>query len=134
MRLNFGITAAILVLAAPAFAQTIAPKTIAATAPTGKEWQIGFYAALNPDCSGAGDVDARLTKKPQNGSVELEQGLGFSVYLPNSPLYVCNTKQVQGTRVKYTSKDGYIGKDAFEVEVLDPRGGDFVFKYAVTVK
>ena len=79
-------------------------------------------------------MDARLTKKPQNGSVELEQGLGFSVYLPNSPLYVCNTKQVQGTRIKYTSKDGYIGKDAFEVEVLDPRGGDFVFKYAVTVK
>ena len=54
MKLNFGITAAILVLAAPAFAQTIAPKTIAATAPTGKEWQIGFYAALNPDCSGGG--------------------------------------------------------------------------------
>jgi len=107
---------------------------MAVTVPVGKERQVGFFAALNPDCSLAGEVDGRLIKKPQNGSVELEQGLGFTSYRQNSPFSVCNTKQVQGIRIKYTSKEGYIGKDAFEVEFLDPRGADFVYKYSVTVK
>lgn len=134
MKLNFGVVAAVLALSASALAQTIAPVTVSRTVPTGKEWQIGFYAALNPDCSGAGDIDARLTKKPQGGAVELEPGLGFTTYQQNNPLNVCNTKQVQGVRVKYTSKEGYTGKDSFEVEILDPRGADFVLKYSVTVK
>ncbi len=134
MKLNFGVAAAVLVLSTPAFAQTVAPRMNASTVPTAKERQIGFYAALNPDCSGAGDVEARLIKQPQNGSVELEQGLGFSIYPPNNIFYVCNTKQVQGIRVKYTSKEGYVGKDAFEVELLDPRGYDYVWKFSVTVK
>ena len=134
MKLNFGVAVAVLALSASAFAQTIAPVTVSRTVPTGKEWQIGFYAALNPDCSGAGDIDVRLTKKPQNGAVELEPGPGFPIYQQNSPLHVCNVKQVQGIRVKYTSKEGYIGRDAFDLELLDPRGNDFVVKYSVTVK
>lgn len=134
MKFNFAATAAVLVVSTSVCAQTIAPVTISRTVPTGKEWQIGFYAALNPDCSGAGDIDARLIKKPENGTVELEQGPGFTTYQQTSPLHVCNIKHVQGIRVKYTSKDGYIGKDFFELEFLDPRGNDYVLKYSVIVK
>ena len=32
------------------------------------------------------------------------------------------------------SKEGFAGKDAFEVEFIGPLGGNFVWKYSVTVK
>ena len=123
-------------LSVVAFAQTVAPLVLAPIVPTGKPRQVGFFAAINPDCSSSGDTDARIIKKPEHGEVELEQGSGFATatYKQDNPRYACNAKAVQGTRVKYTSKDGYIGKDAFEVEFLYSPAGDAIWKFAVTVK
>jgi hypothetical protein len=134
MRSGFVFPAAILLLSASALGQTIAPVTNAVVVPTGKTRQVGFFTSINPDCTGAGDIDPRLIKQPQEGTVELEAGPGFPNYPQNNPRNVCNVKQVQGIRIKYTSKEGYIGKDFFEVEFIAPMGSDIIWKYAVTVK
>ena len=78
---------------------------------------------------------SRVTKQPKNGTLEVEPGPGYSTYLDKDPArFACNSKQSQGIRIKYTSKEGFIGKDAFEVEFLTPNGGDVTWKYSVEVK
>jgi hypothetical protein len=134
MKLWFAAPAAALLLAGPVLAQTLPPQTMTPTVPTGKQRQVGFFTQVNPDCTSAGDIDARVTKEPKSGKVELEQGLGFPLYAQTSPLAKCNGKQVQGFRVLYRSNDAFAGKDAFDVEFIGPLGGNFVWKYTVTVK
>jgi len=121
-------------VSAPVLAQTIPPAVIAPTVPSGKTRQIGFFTAINPDCTGAGDIDSRIIKKPLNGDVQLEPGPGFANFPATNPRSACNAKQVQGVKVIYTSKDGYIGKDNFELEFIGPTGIDNIWKYTVTVK
>lgn len=121
-----------LTIAMPVFAQTPTP-TISATVPTGKARQVGFFAPLNPDCTSAGDTDSRIIKQPQSGTVELEPGSGFVNYPATNIRSACNSKSVQGVRIIYTAKEGFIGRDQFEVEFL-AGGGDAIWKYSVTVK
>lgn len=134
MRLGFIVPVLLLSMSGWALAQSQPPATFTPVVPSGKNRQVGFFTALNPDCTSAGDIDARVTKQAQNGGVELEPGTGFAVFPEKNPRAACNTKQVQGIRIKYTSKDGYIGKDTFEVEFLTPGGADLTWKYSVTVK
>lgn len=134
MKLAVSVPVLLLTMSGWALAQSQPPVTLTPVVPSGKMRQVGFFTSLNPDCSGTGDIDARIIKQPQNGAVEVEPGTGFANYAQNNPRVACNTKQVQGIRVKYTSKDGYIGKDTFDVEFLTPVGGDLTWKYSVTVK
>jgi hypothetical protein len=121
-------------IAMPVLAQTTPPATVTPTVPTGKARQVGFFAPINPDCTSAGDTDSRVIKQPHNGTVELEPGSGFATYPATNPRSACNAKQVQGVKIIYTSKEGFTGKDQFELEFLTPSGGDVIWKYAVTVK
>jgi hypothetical protein len=134
MKSAFILPLTFLALTVPLLAQTTPPATVAVTVPTGKPRQVGFFAPINPDCTTAGDTDTRIVKQPQNGTVEVEAGSGFAVYPEKNPRSACNAKQLQGIRIKYQSKEAYIGKDTFEVEFLSPNGGDVIWKYAVTVK
>jgi hypothetical protein len=134
MKFRFAGCAAAVLLTGPVLAQTLPPQTKTPTVPTGKQRQVGFFYQLNPDCSSAGDIDSRLTKEPKNGKAELEQGLGFPFFTPDSPFAKCNGKQVQGVKVLYQSNEGFTGKDAFDVEFIGPLGGNYVWKYTVTVK
>jgi hypothetical protein len=117
-----------------AFAQTQPPVVLAPTVPTGKQRQVDFFTSVNPDCSSTGDIDTRIIKQPEHGTIELEPGTGFAQWKPDNPRVVCNSKAVPGIRVKYTSKDDYLGKDYFEIEFLFAPAGDQTHKYNVTVK
>ncbi len=130
----FIVPVALFTMSGFALAQSQPPATLSRTVPTGKIRQVGFFAVINPDCSSAGDADARRIKQPNNCTAAFDPGTGFNVFTQKSPYFVCNSKQTQGIRIKYTSKDGYIGKDEFEVEFLTPTGGDITWKFAVTVK
>lgn len=116
------------------FAQQL-PTTanISAVVPTAKQRLVGFYYSLNPDCSTVGEIDARVIKQPQNGSVEVVPGTGFTSFAENNERHACNMKASPGVRVTYVSNDGFVGNDAFEVEFLAGIG-DAVWKYSVTVK
>ena len=131
-RLTFGFIS--VCTAAAAMAQTFPTMTIDSTVPTGVKRQLGFFTSLNPDCSTTGSVQSRLIKRPENGAVELEEGYGYPNYANTNQRYACNREMVMGVRVIYVSKDGYLGKDAFEAEFFTPSGGDVVWSYSVTVK
>jgi hypothetical protein len=123
-----------LMTACDALAQNYPPVTYAPVVPTGIKRQVGFFAALNPDCSSAGDSVARITKEPQNGSVEIENSGGYTNFPEKNQRYPCNLKLSQGLKINYTPKEGFVGKDNFEVEIFGPLGGTVVWKYVVTVK
>jgi len=116
------------------FAQQL-PTTanVSPVVPTGKKRLVGFYYSLNPDCSAVGEIDARVIKQPQNGTVEVTPGTGFSGFAENNQRYACNMKASPGVRVTYMSNEGFVGSDAFEVEFLAGMT-DAVWKYNVTVK
>jgi hypothetical protein len=117
-----------------AAAQSLPPVPFSSVVPTAAKRQIGFFSALNADCSTAGDIDSRLIKQPAHGTVELDDGLGYASYPATNQRFVCNQRPVMGVRVFYTSNDGYTGKDAFQAEFLAPNGQDIILKYSVTVK
>jgi hypothetical protein len=121
-------------MAATAAAQTYPTVPLSSTVPTGIKRQIGFFTSQNADCTTNGDVQSRLTKQSTNGTVELEDGPGYPIYAAGTPRYACNSRQVMGVRVMYTSKDGYTGKDSFEAQFFTPTGQEVVWKYSVTVK
>jgi len=126
--LLFGVTAC------GALAQSFPPVNFSPVAPSGVKRQVGFFAAVNPDCSSAGDADARISKQPKNGSVTIENGAGYTNFPEKNQRYPCNLKQSQGLRIIYTSKEGFTGQDNFEIEIFGPLGGAVVWKYNVTVK
>jgi hypothetical protein len=115
-------------------AQQTPPAHFSPTVPTGKKRLVGFAVSLNPDCSPVGEMDARVTKQPEHGTVEVEPGTGFSNYPENNQRHACNLKPSQGMRINYASKEDFIGKDTFDVEILGGVGSDVIWKYTVTVK
>src|SRR6202035_1729741 len=91
-------------------AQTRPPQTLTPTVVSGKQSQVNFFYALNPDCSTRGEGDIRLIKKPEHGTVEFTQGSSFPSFPENTQWFHCNRQKVPGTLVMYKSEDGYSGK------------------------
>lgn len=135
-RRNYCLIAALLFIGAShdVLAQQPPPANLSPIVPTGKKRLVGFFTNLNPDCSAIGEIDARVIKQPENGTVEVETGTGFTNYPDNNQRHPCNLKPTPGMRVNYTSKEGFIGKDTFEVEFLGGLGSDVIWNYTVTVK
>jgi hypothetical protein len=116
------------------YGQTRPPQTVTPAVVSGMQSQVGFFYALEPDCSTRGQGDLRLIKKPEHGSVEFVEGSSFPEYPENSSRFHCNKMKVPGTLVMYKSEDGFVGKDRFDVEFIGPRGADLITSYVVTVK
>ena len=63
-------------LSSSAFAQEKSPEQmlekqqLARVVTSGTNQRIGFFYAVNPDCSASGDVNVRVTKQPEHGTVE----------------------------------------------------------------
>jgi hypothetical protein len=45
-------------------------QTLTRVVASGAKTRLGFYASINPDCSATGDVNVRVTKQPEHGTVE----------------------------------------------------------------
>src|SRR5690349_15134806 len=66
--------------------------------------RIGFYTALNPDCTAQqGNFTIRVTKKPEHGSVETIDTTNFPNYPNESVRAKCNQHKVKGIQVNYKS-------------------------------
>jgi hypothetical protein len=89
---------------------------------SGTKQQIGFFYALNPDCSASGDVTIRLTKQPEHGTAETTAAMNFPGYSKESDRYKCNQHKVRGQQVNYKSAEKYSGSDTVELLVLYPGG------------
>src|SRR5215469_4415915 len=46
----------------------------------GAKQRMGFYAALHLDCSATGDVNVRITKQPEHGTVETTTSTDYTYF------------------------------------------------------
>jgi hypothetical protein len=97
--------------------------------------RIGFYTALNPDCTAQqGNFAVRVAKKPEHGNVETINMMNFPNYPKESIRARCNQHKVKGIQVNYKSEDKYVGSDELELLVLFPAGFAWEVRYEISVR
>jgi hypothetical protein len=133
MRSFLRSAAFLLLVSHDAVAQSLPPVNLSPVVPSGVKRQLAFVSALNPDCSSAGEIDVRVVRSPKNGTVEIENSFGYPNYDEKNQRYSCNTRLVQGVRISYSSAEGFIGKDQFDLDLF-ALSADVIWKYSVTVK
>ena len=133
MRSFLRSAAFLLLVSHDAVAQSLPPVNLSPVVPSGVKRQLAFVSALNPDCSSAGEIEVRVVRSPKNGTVEIENGFGYPNYDEKNQRYSCNTRLVQGVRISYSSAEGFIGKDQFDLDLF-ALSADVIWKYSVTVK
>ena len=89
---------------------------------SGREQQVSFYLAVNPDCSSLGIPVVVVKRSPAHGSVRMAQGDTFPGYAADNPRHVCDSKKVPAILVFYTSEKGYVGPDEFDISALYANG------------
>src|SRR5262249_32548874 len=89
---------------------------------SGAKQRIGFYASLNPDCSATGDVNVRISKQPEHGTVETVATTDYTYYPKENIRSKCNQHKVKGTLVNYKAAEKYTGNDEFDLLILLPNG------------
>ena len=89
---------------------------------SGTDQRIGFFYAINPDCSASGDINIRITKQPEHGTAETLAATSFPNFERENIRYRCNQHEVPGQQLNYKSAEKYIGSDTLELLVLLPGG------------
>ena len=88
---------------------------------SGTNQRIYFFYAVHPDCS-SGDINIRVTKQPEHGTVETMAATNFPNFERENIRYRCNKHKVRGQQVNYKSTEKYVGSDTLELLVLFPGG------------
>ena len=101
---------------------------------SGTNQRIGFYTALNPDCTASGNVNIRVTKQPEHGTVETTPAINFPTYPKENIRSKCNEHKVKGILLNYKSAEKYTGDDTVELLVLFPDGFAWQVHYDVSVR
>jgi hypothetical protein len=99
---------------------------------SGSKHRIGFFAALNPDCTASGDVKVRVTKQPEHGTVETIATNHYAHYPKENIRSKCNQHKVKDTLVNYKAAEKYTGNDEFDLLILYPAG--FALEYHFDLK
>jgi hypothetical protein len=89
---------------------------------SGTNQRIYFFYAVHPDCSASGDINIRVTKQPEHGTVETAAATNFPNFERGNIRYRCNKHKVRGMQVSYKSAEKYVGSDTLELLVLFPGG------------
>jgi hypothetical protein len=89
---------------------------------SGTNTRIGFFTWTNPDCTAIGNVNVRVTKQPEHGTVEITTTTNFPGYPKEHVRFKCNEHKVKGVQINYKSAEKYVGDDAFDLLVLFPNG------------
>jgi hypothetical protein len=108
-------------------------KSIERGAVSGMPQHVGFYYAVNPDCTSGGLVQTRVKTQPAHGSVALVQADGYSHFPAGNPAFQCNSKKSPGIEVMYTSAKDFVGSDQFTVQGIGPKGKYMETDYTVNV-
>src|SRR5262249_44963092 len=89
---------------------------------SGTNQRIGFFYAVNPDCSASGDSNIRVTKQPEHGTAEIAAASSFPNFERENIRYRCNQHEVRGQQLNYKSAEKYSGSDMLDLLVLLPGG------------
>jgi hypothetical protein len=114
-------------------AQELPPYNPAPVVLSEQRTQVWRTFNLNPDCTAADVIVAKVTKQGK-GQVEFEENLGFSAYSKDSQKYRCNIHQTAGLSIFYTSPTGFKGTDSFEIELVGGQGQSRKASFRVKVK
>jgi hypothetical protein len=109
-------------------------QTFARVVASGAKQRIGFYVSLNPDCSATGDVNVRVTKQPEHGTVETVARTEYAHYPKENVRSKCNQHKVKGMLVNYKAAEKYTGNDEFDLLILFPGGYAWEHHYDVSVR
>ena len=101
---------------------------------SGRKLRIGFFYAINPDCTASGDVDIRVTKQPEHGSTETATAINFPGFPKENIRYKCNDHKVRGMQINYKAAEKYNGRDELELLVLLPGGFAWEIHYDISVR
>jgi hypothetical protein len=89
---------------------------------SGAKLRLGLYVSLNPDCSATGDINVRVTKQPEHGTVETVATTDYTYYPKENIRSKCNQHKVKGTLVNYKAAEKYTGNDEFDLLIIYPSG------------
>jgi hypothetical protein len=96
--------------------------------------EVGHYYSVENDCLSDGYATLRVTKAPKHGTVTMSQGTAFPSYPPNNPRSTCNKRRVDSMLVNYSPESGFVGTDAFSLDIIYASGGERMDDYQITVK
>src|SRR6266511_2575700 len=99
---------------------------------SGTSTKLGFYTALNPDCTAQGFLTIRVAKQPEHGSVEIVETISFPNYVGS--FSKCNQHKVKGVLVTYKSAPKFIGSDAVDLLALMPGGFAWENHFDISVR
>lgn len=123
-----------LIVGAAFAASPIPPQIYEYTTGPGYRTKVGFFASLNKDCTPAAPLQMQIVTPPENGTASLESAYGYPRYPAGSDYAACNTKQVPGQSLIYTSNPGFTGVDSVDVVIAFPSGVRQPLHYNITVK
>src|SRR5947209_555494 len=92
------------------------------------------YQSLNPDCSSMGYPTVTVVTPPANGRLVVSKGRDFPNYPPSNPRSFCNTRRTPGTVVEYRPNRGFVGSDAFTLDIIYASGDERNDSFNITVK
>ena len=122
-------------LSSSAFAQEgLEKKQFTRVVASAANTRIGFFYALNPDCTTSGNVNIRVTKQPEHGSTETTTAINFPYYPKEHVRFKCNDHKVRGMQVNYKSAEKYVGSDELELLVLFSNGFAWEVHYNIDVR
>jgi hypothetical protein len=101
---------------------------------SGTKERVGFFYALNPDCTASGDVNVRVTKQPEHGTAEIAVATLFPSDDKENIRFKCNQHKVRGQQVNYKSTEKYSGSDTLELLVLYPGGFAREVQFDISVR
>jgi len=99
-----------------------------------EEVKVDYEVFLNPDCSPKTNFYLYVREKPLHGSVRIDLDKNYTGYDSDSQRYKCNLTPTQSPSIFYTRNKGFIGKDAFTVEVFDPGGYVRATRYLIDAR
>lgn len=101
---------------------------------SGVPQRVGFFFAVNADCTSSGLTRLNVARPPQHGAVSFVIIEDFPTFAPtNREYYACNKRRTPGVSVVYRSADDFTGVDSFLVEGVGPKGRLMRVEYTVTV-
>jgi hypothetical protein len=122
-------------LSSSAFAQEgLEKKQFTRVVPSGTNQLISFCTSLNPDCTARGNINIRVTKQPEHGTVETVATTNFPTYPKEHIRSKCNDHKVRGVQLNYKSAEKYVGDDALDLLVLFPNGFAWEVHYDISVR
>jgi hypothetical protein len=101
---------------------------------SGTKSRIGFFHFLNPDCSARNDINVRVAKAPEHGTIDTGIATDYAYYRKDQIRFKCNQHKVRGTEIKYKSAEKYIGSDEAEVTVIFGDGFAWEVHYDIKVR